>query len=120
MTDADSGAATTRAVVVRPGVSLYCECTLRGRAEQARPVDSVLVVDVSASGREVGTGVPIDQAIDAAGLRDVSSVRVVRVNARRTFGAAVRAALADHAQHLLRDTARHAAGLEAEPSPTPR
>src|SRR5690625_5121237 len=119
MTDADSGTITTLAAVVSPGASPYLARTLRGLAEQTRPAESVLVVDISAPGREVGTGVPMDQAIDAAGLREASSVRVVRVNARRTFGAAVRAALADHAQYLLRDTARHSTGLDDEPPATP-
>ncbi|WP_454084883.1 glycosyltransferase [Georgenia sp. Marseille-Q6866] len=96
MSATDAGAATTLAVVVSPGVSPYLPRTLRGLAEQTRPVGTVLVVDTSAPGREVGTGVPVHAAIDAAGLREVSSVRVLRVPAPRTFGAAVRAALAEH------------------------
>ena len=119
MSAADSGATATLGVVVSPGVSPYLVRTLQGLAEQTRPVDLILVVDTSAPGREIGTGVPMDQAIDAAGLREVSRVRVVRVNARRTFGAAVRAALADHAQYLMRDTARHGTGLDDEPPATP-
>ncbi len=99
MSDADAGVATTLAVVVSPGVSPYLARTLRGLAEQTRPVPTVLVVDTSAPGREVGTGVPVHTAIDAAGLRDVSAVRVLRIPAPRTFGAAVRAALADHEKH---------------------
>ncbi|WP_152192662.1 glycosyltransferase [Georgenia satyanarayanai] len=97
MSAADAGAATTLAVVVSPGVSPYLPRTLRGLAEQTRPVGTVLVVDTSAPGREVGTGVPVHEAIDAAGLREVSAVRVLQVPAPRTFGAAVRAALAEHA-----------------------
>src|SRR5690606_11150734 len=96
MSAADAGAATTLAVVVSPGVSPYLPRTLRGLAEQTRPVGTVLVVDTSAPGREVGTGVPVHAAIDAAGLREVSTVRVLRVPAPRSFGAAVRAALAEH------------------------
>lgn len=96
MADAEAGGPTTLAVVVSPGVSPYLPRTLRGLAEQTRPVGTVLVVDTSAPGREVGTGVPVHDAIDAAGLREVSTVRVLRIPAPRTFGAAVRAALADH------------------------
>ena len=99
MTDAEAGGATTLAVVVSPGVSPYLPRTLRGLAEQTRPVGTVLVVDTSAPGREVGTGVPVHDAIEAAGLREVSTVRVLHIPAPRTFGAAVRAALADHEAH---------------------
>src|SRR5699024_8958687 len=74
---------------------------------------TVLVVDTSAPGREVGTGVPVHDAIDAARLRDVSTVRVLRVPAARTFGAAVRAALAEHTEHLTAQADRH----EREPGP---
>src|SRR5690606_12827921 len=81
------------------GVSPYLPRTLRGLAEQTRPVGTVLVVDTSAPGREVGTGVPVHDAIEAAGLREVSTVRVLHIPAPRTFGAAVRAALADHEAH---------------------
>src|SRR5690625_2774660 len=119
MSAADSGATATLGVVVSRGVSPYLVRTLQGLAEQTRPVNLILVVDTSAPGREIGTGVAMDQAIDAAGLREVSRVRVVRVNARRTFGAAVRAALADHAQYLMRDTARHGTGSDDEPPATP-
>ncbi|WP_324650865.1 glycosyltransferase [Georgenia sp. H159] len=112
MTDAEAGAATTLAVVVSPGVSPYLSRTLRGLAEQTRPVGTVLLVDTSAPGREVGTGVPVQTAVDAAGLREVSTVRVLRVPAPRTFGAAVRAALADHEAHL----AEHARRQELSPA----
>lgn len=98
MSATDAGATTTLAVVVSPGVSPYLPRTLRGLAEQTRPVGTVLVVDTSAPGREVGTGVPVHQAIDAAGLREVSTVRVLQVPAPRTFGAAVRAALAEYGE----------------------
>ncbi|WP_413451004.1 glycosyltransferase [Georgenia phoenicis] len=96
MSATDAGAATTLAVVVSPGVSPYLPRTLRGLAEQTRPVGTVLLVDTSAPGREVGTGVPVHAAIDAAGLREVSTVRVLQVPAPRSFGAAVRAALAQY------------------------
>ena len=105
-TDADAGSVATLAVVVSPGVSAYLPRTLRGLAEQTRPVGTVLVVDTSAPGREMGTGVPVHDAIDAAGLRAVSTVRVLRIPAPRTFGAAVRAALADHEQHLTEQARR--------------
>ena len=98
MSATDAGATTTLAVVVSPGVSPYLPRTLRGLAEQTRLVGTVLVVDTSAPGREVGTGVPVHQAIDAAGLREVSTVRVLQVPAPRTFGAAVRAALAEYGE----------------------
>ena len=113
MTDAEADGPTTLAVVVSPGVSPYLPRTLQGLAEQTRPVSTVLLVDTSAPGREIGTGVPVHDAVDAAGLRDVSTVRVLHLPAPRTFGAAVRAALAEHAEHLAAQARR----LEEPPPP---
>ncbi|MEE6282756.1 glycosyltransferase [Georgenia sp. MJ170] len=120
MADADRrlGDAATLAVVVTPGVSAYLYRTLRGVAEQDIPAGTVLVVDTSAPDREVGTGVPIADVVDAVGLDDVSRTRIVRVPAARTFGAAVRAALREHGEHELRE-ARHRDPEAPEPSVPP-
>ena len=119
MADADPrlGDAATLAVVVTPGVSSYLHRTLRGLAEQDTPAGTVLVVDVSAPDREVGTGVPIADVVAEVGLDDVSRTRVVRVPAARTFGAAVRAALREHTEHELREARQRDPEAEAPPTP---
>lgn len=83
----------TLAVVVSAGVSTYLPRTLAAVAAQTHAPDVVVVVDVGAPGRDLGTGVPVHEAVADAGLERVSRVRVVRAPAATTFGEAVRQGL---------------------------
>ncbi|MHB1064768.1 MAG: glycosyltransferase [Georgenia sp.] len=87
---------STLAVVVSAGVSAYLPRTLAGIAGQRHVPDVVLVVDVGAPGREIGTGVPVHEAVTDAGLDAVTRVRVVRAAEATNFGDAVRAGLAEY------------------------
>lgn len=90
--DAAAGGATTLAIVVSPGVSAYLPRTLRGIADQHVAPQALVIVDTSAPGGHLGTGVPMHQAIHDAGLP--STTRVLHAPGARTFGHAVALALA--------------------------
>ncbi|MFC7405070.1 glycosyltransferase [Georgenia alba] len=103
---------TTLAVVVSAGVSTYLPRTLRALTAQTHHPDVVLVVDVGAAGREVGTGVPVHEAVTEAGLEDVTRVRVVHAPEATTFGEAVRLGLEGY-HALVERAARRARKREA-------
>ncbi|GAA3510204.1 glycosyltransferase [Georgenia daeguensis] len=84
---------STLAVVVSAGVSVYLQRTLAALAAQTHLPEVVLVVDVGAPGRDLGTGVPVHDAVAGAGLDEVTRVRVVRAPEATTFGEAVRQGL---------------------------
>ncbi|MEE6296754.1 glycosyltransferase [Georgenia wangjunii] len=109
--------AATLAVVVSAGVSPYLFRTLRGLAAQTLAPGTVLVIDTSAPGRSVGTGVPVADAVSDAGLDDVTTVRIVRAPGARTFGEAVRSALTEHAEHTAK--VLHRRDREATVPPPP-
>ncbi|WP_127131949.1 glycosyltransferase [Georgenia sp. SYP-B2076] len=99
---------STLAVVVSAGVSAYLPRTLAGIAGQTHAPDVVLVVDVGAPGRDLGTGIPVQEAVTDAGLEEVARVRVVRAPEAGTFGEAVRQGLVEYAA-LIERAARRAA-----------
>src|SRR5690625_1052607 len=86
------GHATTLAIVVSAGVSAYLPRTLRGIASQVVAPDRLVIVDTSASGGQLGTGIPLPRAIEAAGLPTTTTL-VVRAPKAPTFGHAVAAAV---------------------------
>ncbi|WP_152201629.1 glycosyltransferase, partial [Georgenia thermotolerans] len=92
----------TLAVVVSAGVSTYLPRTLAGLAAQTHAPDVVLLVNVGAPGRDLGTGIPIHEAVADAGLEAVTRVRVVRAPDAATFGDAVRQGLAEYAALIER------------------
>lgn len=92
----------TLAVVVTAGVSRYLPRTLSGLASQVHMPEVVVIVDVAGPGRDVGTGVPVHDAVIEAGLDDVARVRVVRAPQAQNFGAAVRDGLAEYHQLVER------------------
>ncbi|MFD1507303.1 glycosyltransferase family 2 protein [Georgenia yuyongxinii] len=98
----------TLAVVVSPGVSTYLPRTLAGIAGQTHVPDVVLVVDVGAPGRELGTGIPLHEAVTDAGLDGVTRVRVVHAPTASTFGDAVRQGLVEYATLVERAAAKAA------------
>ncbi|PFG38665.1 GT2 family glycosyltransferase [Georgenia soli] len=87
---------STLAVVVSAGVSVYLPRTLAALAAQTHLPDVVVVVDVGAPGRDLGTGVPVHDAVAGAGLDEVTRVRVVRAPEATTFGEAVRQGLTEY------------------------
>jgi len=87
---------STLAVVVSAGVSVYLQRTLAALAAQTHLPDVVLVVDVGAPGKDLGTGVPVHDAVAGAGLDEVTRVRVVRAPEAGTFGEAVRQGLVEY------------------------
>ncbi|WP_454778323.1 glycosyltransferase [Georgenia muralis] len=97
----------TLAVVVSAGVSVYLPRTLAAVAEQTHAPDVVLVVDVGAPGRDLGTGIPVHEAVTDAGLEAVTRVRVVRAPEATTFGEAVRLGLVAY-RELVERAARRA------------
>ncbi|MFD1716990.1 glycosyltransferase family 2 protein [Georgenia deserti] len=103
---------TTLAVVVSTGVTAYLPRTLAAIAAQTHSPEVVLVVDVGAPGRDVGTGVPVHEAVAEAGLEDLARVRVVRAPEASTFGQAVTLGLAGYAE-LVERAARRARKREA-------
>ncbi|WP_448073172.1 glycosyltransferase [Georgenia yuyongxinii] len=98
----------TLAVVVSPGVSTYLPRTLAGIAGQSHVPDVVLIVDVGAPGRELGTGIPFHEAVTDAGLDGVTRVRVVHAPTASTFGDAVRQGLGEYATLVERAAAKAA------------
>lgn len=97
----------TLAVVVSAGVSVYLPRTLAAVAGQTHAPDVVLVVDVGAPGRDLGTGIPVHEAVSDAGLEAVTRVRVVRAPEATTFGEAVRLGLVAY-RELVERAARRA------------
>src|SRR5690625_136672 len=89
------GSAATLAIVVSAGVSAYLPRTLHGIAAQHRPPERLVIVDTAAIGGQLGTGIPLPHAIEAAGL-SVADTRVVRAPKAPTFGHAVAQAVAEH------------------------
>lgn len=87
---------STLAVVVTAGVSRYLPRTLRGLTAQDHLPEVVVIVDVAGPDRDVGTGVPVHDAVIEAGLADAALVRVVRAPQAQNFGAAVRDGLAEY------------------------
>ncbi|MDD9207722.1 glycosyltransferase, partial [Georgenia sp. 10Sc9-8] len=92
----------TLAVVVSAGVSTYLPRTLAGIAGQRHVPEAVLVVDVGAAGRDLGTGVPVHQAVTDSGLDARVPVRVVGAPEAATFGEAVRLGLEKYVALLAR------------------
>ncbi|GAA4434158.1 hypothetical protein GCM10023169_41420 [Georgenia halophila] len=103
---------TTLAVVVSAGVSTYLPRTLTALAAQTQRPDVVLLVDVGAAGRDLGTGIPMHEAVADAGLEDIARVRVVRAPEATTFGDAVRQGLQEY-DALVERAARRARNREA-------
>lgn len=92
----DLGEATTLAVVVTLGDSPYLARTLTALARQRRMPDEVLIVDVSSPSRGLGSGRPVLDVVVEAALDEATAVRVIQAPKAATFGAAVRAGLAEH------------------------
>ncbi|MFH5824185.1 glycosyltransferase [Georgenia sp. AZ-5] len=97
---------STLAVVVSAGVSAYLPRTLAALARQRHLPDVVLVVDVVGPGKDLGTGVPVHEAVAAAGLEDVTRVRVVNAPEAGTFGEAVRQGLVQYVALVERAAAK--------------
>ncbi|MGO1583938.1 MAG: glycosyltransferase, partial [Actinomycetaceae bacterium] len=104
--------ATTLAVVVTCGVTPYLGRTLAAVAAQSHHPGVVLLVDVAAPGRDIGTGEPLLEAVQRSGLEDVTHVRLVTTPEAATFGAAVSAGLEAYGQ-LVERAARRAVRREA-------
>lgn len=83
----------TTAVVVTCGATGYLRRTLKGVARQTHVPTRVVVVDIWASGRDLGTGGSIQALIAEIGLDLRCRVRVVQAPEARTFGEAVRRGL---------------------------
>lgn len=96
----------TLAVVVTAGVSRYLPRTLRALATQAHAPEVVVIIDVAGPGRDVGTGVPIHDAVIDAGLGEVTRVRVVRTPEAQNFGTAVGEGLREYHQLVARAAER--------------
>ncbi|MGC5616601.1 glycosyltransferase [Georgenia sp. Z1491] len=103
--------ATTLAVVVTCGVTPYLEQTLSAVAGQSHHPEVVLVVDVAAPGRDIGTGEPLLEVVHRSGLEDATRVRLVTAPEAETFGAAVSAGL-DAYGRLVERAARRAGRKE--------
>ncbi|MCK6211796.1 glycosyltransferase family 2 protein [Georgenia sp. EYE_87] len=97
---------STLAVVVSAGVSVYLQRTLAALAAQTHLPEVVLVVDVGAPGRDLGTGVPVHDAVAGARLDEVTRVRVVRAPEAATFGEAVRQGLEQYGELVERAAER--------------
>ncbi|MGC5628434.1 glycosyltransferase [Georgenia sp. Z1344] len=111
-TTAAPARATTLAVVVTCGVTPYLERTLAAVAAQSHHPEVVVVVDVAAPGRDIGTGEPIVEVVHRSGLEDVSRVRLVTAQGASTFGGAVSAGLDAYAK-LVERAARRSGRTDA-------
>ena len=107
------------AVVVTCGDTPYLSRTLSALAAQQRLPARLLVIDVAAPGRDVGSGRPlldvISETIDEVRL----PTRIVGVPAARNFGDAVRLGLAEHAELVAKAERRHEARTGEIPVVTP-
>ena len=103
---ADAAGQDVTAVVVTCGDTPYLEDTLTALAAQQRPVQRVVVVDISAPGRELGSGRMLPEIVDQI---FGSQARVVAVPQARTFGDAVREGLSLNAAATQRAQRRHEA-----------
>lgn len=99
---------TVTAVVVTRGGTEYLPRTLAALAAQTRPVQRVVLVDAAPGARPDDLAAAVPDAV--ARLAQVAPTRLVTAPGVRTFGGAVRAALAD----AVRAGAAEAAGV-AEP-----
>lgn len=103
---ADAASQDVTAVVVTCGDTPYLENTLTALAAQERPVQRVVVVDISAPGRDLGSGRMLPEIVDQI---FGSQARVVAVPQARTFGHAVREGLSLNAAATQRAERRHEA-----------
>ncbi|MGO1560663.1 Glycosyl transferase, family 2 [Actinomycetales bacterium JB111] len=94
--------ATTLAVVITCGVTRYLGSTLGGIARQTHVPEVVLIVDVAAPGRDIGTGEPVLDVVRRSRLDDVTRVRHVTAPRAGTFGAAVDAGVAAYGELVER------------------
>ena len=85
------------AVVVSVGTTPYLTETLTAVARQTRPPEVVLLVDAASRANGLGTGEPVEEAVEASGLDQRCAVRIVRAPESRNFGDAVRRGLAAYA-----------------------
>ena len=88
-THTDAPEVTTLTVIVSAGVTPYVARTLRAVARQTVVPDVLLVVDVASRTNGLGDGTPVAEAIAAAGVDDVTAVRIVHVPEATGFGDAV-------------------------------
>lgn len=107
------------AVVVTCGDTPYLSRTLSALSAQRRLPARLLVIDVAAPGRDVGSGRPlldvIAETIDEVRL----PTRIVGAPAARNFGDAVRHGLAEHAELVAKAERRHEARTGEIPVVTP-
>ena len=87
----------TLAVVVTVGTTPYLTQTLTAVARQSRAPEVLLLVDVASRANGLGSGEPVEDAVEASGLDERCAVRIVRAPEASTFGDAVRRGLSAYA-----------------------
>lgn len=92
------GAVHVTTVLVTCGDTPYLQTTLKAVAAQRRRPDHLLVVDVAAPGRELGSGRPLAPLVDEICAEALLSCRVVSAPAATNFGQAVAAGLEQNAK----------------------
>ncbi|OKL54944.1 hypothetical protein BSZ39_01320 [Bowdeniella nasicola] len=97
------------AVVVTCGDTPYLKRTLSGIGAQEHLPDRLVVIDVAAPGRSLGSGRPIQEVV-AESLDDHAlPTRVINIPGAENFGDAVRQGLAEHQELLTRAAQRREA-----------
>ncbi|WP_067781688.1 glycosyltransferase family 2 protein [Actinomyces vulturis] len=81
------------AIVVTAGTTPYLPDTLHALTQQTLPPAFTLIVDVASRGNGLGSGEPVETAVELSGLDDVSDVKIIRAPSAGNFGQAVGYAL---------------------------
>lgn len=90
--------AQTLAVLVTAGVTPFLPQSLRALRSQTVPPDVLLVVDVASRVNGLGDGTPVEEAVAASRVDDVTDVRIVHVPEAAGFGDAVSRGLGRYAE----------------------
>ncbi|VEG29917.1 glycosyltransferase [Actinomyces howellii] len=90
--------AQTLAVLVTAGVTPFLPHSLRALRNQTVPPDVLLVVDVASRVNGLGDGTPVEEAVAASRVDDVTDVRIVHVPEASGFGGAVSRGLERYAE----------------------